>query len=290
MCKVSCVTKVSDKNRDEVWAFMQILGEYMTYGNDHGLGYAALDSKLNLFGERWLVNDHAFRDLSHVSGLTAEKMNNLYSYFGNKVVRDDARAILLHTRYATCARSITNTHPFVDDEDDPKVAIIHNGVISNHKEFTSKYSTCDSEVLAHLYAENEVGQSLSNLNEFTTQLEGWYTVLNLTKDGQGTPIIDMYSQNGRLCSFFIPELDTRVYASSRVDIEATAKFLGMTCTNGQVAEEYHAYRVNAVSGEVMGKFKFAKPQPKNVKYAEGNFDDDSLWQNWWTQRGGGVDV
>lgn len=289
MCKVAAVTKVTDKNRDEVWTFMQILGEYMSYGNDHGLGYAAFDSKNRLFGERWLINKHAFMDLSYVKGLTAEKMNNLYSYFGPNVVRDEAKAIILHTRYATCARNILNTHPFVDDEGNPKVAIIHNGVISNHRAFKTKYGTCDSEVLAHLYAEHDVAGSLTNLNKFTTQLNGWYTVLNLATDADGVPVLDIYTQNGRLQSCFIPELETRVYATSKVDIESTAEFLGMTCTRPTMAEECTAYRFNALTGEMIESAEFE--EHKWIVTAEGNFDTEGYWDQWFQQKGGNnVDI
>lgn len=289
MCKVAGITRITDKNRDEAWTFMQVLGEYMSYGNEHGLGYAALDGKKNLFGERWFINKHAFLDLTYMKGLNAAKMNNLYSFFGDKVVRDDARAIILHTRYATCARNIQNTHPFVDDEDAPKVAIIHNGVITNHYDFESKYSTCDSEVLAHLYAKYDVAGALKNVNEFTTQLSGWYTVLNLSVDNEGTPIFDIYTENGRLCSYYIPELDTRVYATSKVDIEATAQFLGMTLAMPTTAGENCAYRVNAFTGEPMQRFEFEERPWKDVTYAEGNADDEHFWQNF-MNKGGGADV
>lgn len=290
MCKVASVTKVTDKNRDEVWTFMQILGEYMSYGNNHGLGYAAFDRNFKLFGERWLINKHAFLDMSYVKGLTAAKMNNLYSYFGDKVVRDEAKAIVLHTRFATCEKSIQNTHPFVDDEENPTVAIIHNGVINNHREFEKKFSTCDSEVLAHLYKKHDVAAGLSNLNKYTSDLTGWYTVLNLTKDNEDTPILDIYTQNGRLCSYYIPELDARVYSSAAVDIEATAKFLGMTLTLPTRAKAKQAYRVNALTGEPMDRIEFKEHDWKNVTYAEGNADDESFWERWWTENGGKLDV
>jgi predicted glutamine amidotransferase len=282
MCKVAAVPRVTDKNRDEVWAFMQVLGEYMSYGNNHGLGYAAFDSKHNLFGERWLYNKRAFYNFP-------QKPDNSYHLFG-RLAREEAKAIILHTRYATCEKGIENTHPFVDDEQDPTVAIIHNGVITNDEEFEKKYGTCDSEVLAHLYAKHEIANSLSNLKEVTKKIAGWYTVLNLSKDALDRPIFDIYTQNGRLHSLFIPELDTRIYSTSIVDIEATAEFMGMTCTLPTEAKKCHAYRIDALTGEPMERIEFEEKPWTSVYSAEGNFDDPNYWEDWWLKNGAKLDV
>ena len=63
-------------------------------------------------------------------------------------------------------------------------------MIYNDSSFKRKYSTCDSEVLAHLYHENKVSKSLKNLNEFTDKLQGWFTVLALTKNQDGKMVMD----------------------------------------------------------------------------------------------------
>ncbi len=290
MCKVAGVAGVTDKNRDDVWTFLQVLSDYMTPGNDDGLGYAAFDKKGKIFGEKWLLNETAFTDLSVIPGINAEKAAAIYQFFGNKVLRDEAQAIILHTRAATCGVSISNTHPFVNDMDNPTVAMIHNGVVRNHRMFTSKYSTCDSEVLAHLYAENKVHEDLSNLNKFVGKLQAWYTVLNLSTDLDGTLVMDAYTDTGRLSSYYIPQLGVRVFSTSLADIQATAEFLGCDFKSPQSLMPDKAVRINAVTGNVIEILKM-KPEPVNYDdthpnlgdvqdhSSHGNFDDESLTFN-----------
>lgn len=249
MCKVAAVTNITDKNRDDVWVFMQLLGQLISLGNNDGLGYAALDKAGNVFGEKWLVNETAFRDLSTVKTVNSENINRVYDYFG-KVNRSDAQGIILHTRAATCGKGIKNTHPFIDDKENPTVAIIHNGIIYNERQFTRKYSTCDSEVLAHLYTENKVAEDISNLNKFTQKLDGWYTVLNLSKrPTDNRLILDAYTQNGILGSFFVKELNTRVWSSRASDVMEIAKALGMNATDEQVLKSDTAIRIDVLTGE-----------------------------------------
>lgn len=286
MCKVSSVVKVTDKNRDLAWIFMQHLGQVMSLGNNDGLGYAAFDKAGRLFGERWLINKTAFTDLSFVKGINAQKMNHIYSFFGEKVLREQAQGIILHTRFATCGKGIQNTHPFVDNIDTPNTAIIHNGIIGNDLEFEKKFSTCDSEVLVHLYEKHKVYEKLKNINEFTPNLDGWYTVLNLTTTPEGRMVMDMYTDTGRLASYYLPDLDVVVYATDARDIEKTAKFFDLKLTNFKQYRPETAKRVDVLTGEVLEACEVKQP-PKSLYWpsgqvvtATGNFDDANFLENW----------
>lgn len=293
MCKIAGVTKVTDKNRDNVWLFMMALGELMTPGNNDGLGYAAFDKEGNIFGEKWLNNAQAFLDLSKiVPNITAEKMANLYTYFGKKVVKDDAQAIILHTRAATCGKGIKNTHPFINNEDDIEVAIIHNGVIGNHMDLEKKFSTCDSEVIAHLYDKHGVKAGLTKIDEVTQRLWGWYTVLALSKDPNGKMYMDAFTDAPRLSSYFIPELDTRVYSTYAGDIEKVAKMFGYTIKDGKTMKANTSQRIDVLTGEVLErhvtkemKAPPAKPfaEGGQVVWMEGDFSDDDFVKAFWNQ-------
>lgn len=287
MCKVAGVTKVNDKNRDEVWMFMMMLSELMTPGNSDGLGYAAFNKEGKIFGEKWLNNKMAFMDISKIeTDITAERMANIYSYFGDKVTRDDAQAIILHTRAATCGKGIKNTHPFINDEENPEVAIIHNGVIGNHYDLEKKYSTCDSEVIAHLYDKHGVKAGLSKIDEVTQRLWGWYTVLALSKDTNGRMYMDAFTDSPRLSSYFIPELDTRVYSTYADDIETVAKLFGFTLKDGKTMKPNTSQRIDVLTGDVVErhKCKEMKAPPKTSEYSgagevvwmEGDFSDDDF--------------
>jgi hypothetical protein len=286
------VTKITDKNRKDVWVFMELLGQLMSPGNNSGLGYAAIDKKGKIFGEKWTVNEAAFKDLTKIKDINSEKMEKLYGFFGDKVDKDDAQAIILHTRAATQgAVCVKNTHPFIDDEADPTCAIIHNGWIHNEQKFTRKYSTCDSEVLAHLYNENKVADDIGNLNKFTKLLDGWYTVLALSQEPGGRLVMDAFTDNGRLGSYFIQELDTRIWSSSSFDVLQIAKVLGLTAVDELKLNADTATRFDVLTGEEIAHVKIATSSSipvrvypalsdwdhwENVTVMEGNLDDDEF--------------
>lgn len=295
MCKVAGVTKITDKNRDDVWVFMQLLGQLMSPGNNGGLGYAALDKAGKIFGEKWVINESAFRDLTKIPGVDSQKLARVYGWFGDKVEREQVQAIILHTRAATQGSiCVKNTHPFIDNEADPSVAIIHNGWVHNYKKFTHKYSTCDSEVLAHLYNENNVKSDLGNLNKFITAIDGWFTVLALGLDGEGKMIMDAFTDNGRLGSYFIKELDTRIWSSEGHDVYNIAKSLGLTATDPQKMSRDTAFRINVLTGEEVAHVKLnastAVPVRvydeyddmggwgPNISHMTGNLDDEAFRQ------------
>lgn len=292
MCKVAMVSKITDKNRSDVWVFMEFLGQLMSPGNNDGLGYAAVNSKGKIFGEKWLINESAFKDLTKIPNIDSDKLAKIYSYFGDEVDKDDAQAIILHTRAATCTKGIKNTHPFINDEASPDVAIIHNGWVHNEKKFTRKYSTCDSEVLAHLYQENGVASDLGNLNKFLKKIEGWYTVLALSTEPSGRLVMDAFSDNGRLASYYIQELDTRIYSSSGHDVWQIARALGLTAVDLKQMSADTAFRIDVLTGEQLAfaRLETATSIPvrvtpaanvswegwENIKIMEGSIDDEEF--------------
>lgn len=300
MCKVAGVTKVTDKNREDVWIFMQLLGQKMSPGNNSGLGYAALDKAGKLFGEKWVINESAFRDLTRLPNVNSEKLSKVYGFFGDKVERDEAQAIILHTRAATQGSiCVPNTHPFIDSEDDPKVAIVHNGWVHNFRKFTQKFSTCDSEVIAHLYSENDVKSDLGNLNKFIPDIDGWFTCLTLGLDAEGKMVMDAFTDNGRLASYFIKELDTRIWSSEGHDVYEIAKALGLTAVDPQRMTRNTAFRVNVLTGEEVAFVKLEEstvvPEPSQewegwgayVEHMSGSLDDEEFRRKhfgWLTRR------
>lgn len=296
MCKVMAIPKITDKTREDCWIFAQLLSQLMSPGNNDGLGYAAFNKKGDLFGEKWLINATAFQDLSQIKGVNSNKIDKIYSFFGDKVLRDETQAIILHTRAATCGKGILNVHPFVDDEDDPSVAIIHNGMIFNENIFKRKYSTCDSEVLAHLYAEHKMNKDLSKLNDFADKMRGWYTVLALSKDDKGKMIMDAFSDTRRLGSYFIKELDTRIYSTYAQDVLSVAKTLGLTAVEPEQLGADKAMRIDVLSGEQTHHLKFKSRVEyeggwtnwnEDIIVADGNLDDEEFRNRWFGMNGWG---
>ncbi len=255
MCRVMSILKINDDNREKVWDFAEVMGELMTPGNDDGLGYAGFDSKGNIFGEKWLINKTAFTNLSARS---PKKVNKIYSRFGEKISKNDIQGMILHTRAGTCGISIDNVHPFVDDIDNPNVAIIHNGIIRNESLFTRKHSTCDSEVLAHLYQEEQVSKDIKNVSKLTSALDGWYTVLNLAKDSDGRMVMDAYTNTGMLDLHYVKELGTSVYSTNSATIREACKILGMEFSDFRTLRKDQFARIDVLTGEILYVEKMEK--------------------------------
>lgn len=284
MCKVAGVTGINNENRDDVWLFMIALGDLMSRGNQDGIGYAAFDSENNIFGERWLINNTWFRDLSKDRRIKPNMLQNIYNFFGEKVKRNDAKSIILHTRAATTARGMKNTHPFVDDPDKPTTALIHNGMIYNHNRLKKVHSTCDSEVILHEYLNEKVNEDSTNLIEAAKKLQGWMTCLILAKDAEKKPVIDIFTDNGRLTSFWVPRLKVRVYSSMEEDIRRAAEILGVKVEKLERTAPLTFQRIDADSGEIMQEGEF-EMQADNIIIAKGNFDDEHYLANWLESRG-----
>lgn len=284
MCKIMGIAKINDENRDNAWAMAIAIGDIMSRTQRDGLGYAAFDSKGRLFGERWLENKLAFTDFSVNKKLTPAKIEKIYNFFGEEVLRKEAQSIILHTRMATCGRGIANTHPFIDSLEKPHTAIIHNGIIANDDELVKKFSTCDSEVLVHSYEKHEVSKSLDSIKKVAAELIGWYTVLNLTTDGKGRMVMDIYTDAPRLASYFVKELDTRVYSTSGMDIEEAAEILEFTISDRQMVVSNTAYRIDVLTGELLeetktigtSKIHHDESIKGNIAYAEGTADDEKF--------------
>ena len=60
MCKVMMMAGVTSDTRDAAWVFIKEMAKEMSPGNMDGLGYAALSTEGELFGERWHHNGEAF--------------------------------------------------------------------------------------------------------------------------------------------------------------------------------------------------------------------------------------
>jgi glucosamine 6-phosphate synthetase-like amidotransferase/phosphosugar isomerase protein len=169
-------------------------------------------------------------------------------------------------------------------------------MIYNHDIFPRKYSTCDSEVIAHLYETNKVGHSISKLSEFTEKMEGWFTVLALLKDDGGKMVMDAFSDSSRLGSYFIKELNTRVYSTYADDVAKVAKALGLTPVDMEQIKPDTAFRLDVLTGEQIefSEIKTSANVPvtvyseadwegwANISTMEGNMSDDAFRQRFFS--------
>ena len=99
---------------------------------------------------------------------------------------------IAHTRWATHGAPATNNaHPhFSGKGDDPRIAIVHNGIIENYEEIRSELvklgyvfeSQTDTEVIAHLLNELYDGDLLRTVQKAVKRLHGAFAIAVFCKD------------------------------------------------------------------------------------------------------------
>jgi len=94
-----------------------------------------------------------------------------------------------HLRYSTTGSSlIVNTQPLVVDYVRGKLAVAHNGNLTNSRQLRRQYeasgsifqSSMDSETIVHILAENSGREERENYKHCLRQLQGAYSLLFLT--------------------------------------------------------------------------------------------------------------
>jgi amidophosphoribosyltransferase len=107
------------------------------------------------------------------------------------IARLPGDAAIGHTRYSTAGDSTTlNAQPIVIDCNKGKLALGHNGNLTNAAEFRRRLehrgsifqTTSDTEVIVHLVARSAARNLASALADALSQVEGAYSLLVLTRD------------------------------------------------------------------------------------------------------------
>jgi predicted glutamine amidotransferase len=256
---------IKQKKKALTWKFFESSLPYMSASDKDGLGYVAADGN-KIFGERWLVNKNAFK-IRNEKNEYATKIADLfgsglmvneseYNSFGSGKMLN-ATSILLHTRKATCARNITNTHPFVIED----TALIHNGVIRNDEKIMAKVkpiSTCDSESILQEYLYSGVNLDPHNIQNIADMLDGWYACGIISKDKNNRQIVDVFKcDDSKLNIAWVKELDNFVLCTTMDILEKTAKDAKMTITSHNGLKGGIMWRFDAKTGEKLGEFVFA---------------------------------
>ncbi len=114
---------------------------------------------------------------------------------------------IAHTRWATHGAPLShNAHPhFSPNDNSPRIALVHNGIIENHDELRSELSALgyqfdsqtDTEVIAHLVDHLYQGDLLQAVQQTVKRLHGAYAIAVFCRDEphrvigarQGSPLI-----------------------------------------------------------------------------------------------------
>lgn len=107
------------------------------------------------------------------------------------VARLPGAAAIGHTRYSTAGdTTLMNAQPLVSDCNKGKLALTHNGNLTNALELRRSLehkgsifqTTSDTEVIVHLVARSKVGNLAGAIADALGQVEGAYSLLILTRD------------------------------------------------------------------------------------------------------------
>ena len=257
MCKVLISTGID--NQKNALKFLKTSKTPMSKSDKDGIGYLAINSKGEMFSERWHVNadfmainakpKNIFRRLSSIID------GNIGDYSSHgKVNRSDIKSFALHTRFATCGREFENTHPFIIDG----IGLIHNGVIRNSKELKNKISTCDSETVLNQYIDLNVRENPKSILDVTNSLEGYWALGIMGNLVSGVPYLDVLKDDqANLFVTSIVELGENnvTFCTSKEilnDIISTLKWKSLRIFK---VKSCIMTRFNALSGEILGTFE-----------------------------------
>lgn len=294
MCKIAMMSGIKPKKINEAWMLAKALAPLMSKSDNDGYGYAAITKKGDVFVERWLDNDQAFRykgdnkadrTLKETMGDAMEPLDDGYSSYGT-VAKKEAVAIILHARMATCERGLKNVHPFIVDGK----ALIHNGVISNHYQVMGKYdanntkqSTCDSEAIAFSYSANDVINKAEGISQVSADLSGYYACAVLGVDDKQNPIMDVFkSASANLYAVYVPQVDCLVYSTSLDIIKQAIKNCGFSYNRPHKILTGKLIRHNAVtgSGKVVAKFE-ERSASYGSSYSYGRGYSEDRWGDYY---------
>lgn len=255
MCKIMIMSGITDGNRGRATELIKAMAKVISPGNKDGLGYAAIGVDGKLFGERWLENSQAFTNDTEMTqfGDAVDGVGE-YSSFG-EIALDKISAITLHTRMATAAKGMMNTHPFVYDVDD--TSLIHNGIIDNDSDFKLRVSTCDSEAILQAYLMNEVNKNPMMIGEMAKSLHGYYAAALFSRDADGNRILDIFKGNhASLVVTYLHELGTYVFTTSEGDIASACRELKISMGKAYTIKEGYLLRIDPFTSKVTLREKF----------------------------------
>lgn len=267
MCKIMVMAGINKTNRKLALEFTKLMAKQLSPGNSDGLGYAAVNTKGELFGERWLNNAEAFisrpvfNGLSKQENLMVDKYRGFiipdvpppkYNSFG-VIDEENIAAVTLHTRMATSGKEFINTHPFVRED----TSLIHNGVISNANDLQMLQSSCDSEVILNEYVDFKVMDNPANIRKVTEKLQGYYACGVFSKAKRHGVILDIFKDSrASLEAAYIVDLKTVVFSSRITDIQAVCSQMGLEIGRVFKVSDNMLLRLDPVSGEVLGTETF----------------------------------
>ena len=164
-------------------------GVFAVFGHEE----AAKLAYLGLYALQHRGQESAGMVATDGTGLRVEKgMGLVQEIFTPEVIaRLRGTSAIGHTRYSTAGdTSLSNAQPLVSDCNKGKLALAHNGNLTNASELRRTLehkgsifqTTSDTEVIVHLVARSKIGNLAGAIADALGQVEGAYSLLILTRD------------------------------------------------------------------------------------------------------------
>lgn len=280
MCKLFAIVEVEDKKNAELFAKTAV--PFITETDNHGLGIMRLGER-GVHIQRWLEPPTVVRcKESKALEKYYDALRHQQNESGNR--SKELYAIAIHGRFATCARSLQNTHPFYKDG----TALMHNGVIPNAEKFERTLSACDSEALLSQYIKHDVKKNPHNLTQALEGVGGYYAAIVFNDNGK----IDIW-RDGTATLFMAHVKHVGVViATTKEIITKTARKCKAYITGIDEILPFASIRwTNGVSPQI-GMFEAVKPVEQIGGYGKygGDIieihknsvsDASSYEQHWW---------
>jgi predicted glutamine amidotransferase len=270
MCKIMMFAGIKPSKTSQAWKWAVEAAPLLSEDDKDGFGYAAA-AEGQIFGERWLHPEETF--LRRTARTKSERymqaqfgsavdIPDVYNSFGDLTLTPRVQALMLHARMATCAKSLRNTHPFVQDSGEgPATALIHNGVISNAATLQNRTSSCDSECILNEYTDSNVARCPDNIQDVADLLRGYYACGVLSHDGE-RPILDVFkSSRASLHVVWVGALGTYVFCTSEEILRETAERAKMRLSTVAAVTEGHLIRLDVVTGRTLCVAEFDDELP-----------------------------
>lgn len=275
MCKLYAVVEIENQNNAEFFTKKAI--PYITETDNHGLGIMRLGEK-GVHIQRWLEPPTVVRRKESPALVKYyDALRHQQNEAGNK--SKELYAIAVHGRFATCARTLQNVHPFYKDG----TALMHNGIIPNAEKFERTLSTCDSEALLSQYIKHNVKKNPHNLTAALEGVSGYYAAVVFNDNGN----IDIWRDD--TATLFMAHVKGVgvVIATTKEIITKTARKCKAFITGIDEILPYATIRWTSGHSPRIGMFESIKPVERIVGYGKDivelhkNSVSDAYSEHWW---------
>jgi hypothetical protein len=271
MCKLFAVLDIEDKEKANKFAMGAI--PFITKTDNHGLGIMRLGEN-GVSIRRWLTIPALVADRPYDRHLERyrEALSPRANVEGTTSQRLDAIAI--HGRYATCEKTLENTHPFYAKGS----ALMHNGVISNAASFTQKLSTCDSEALLWQYIKHEVRDKPNKLEAALNGVGGYYAAIVFNDNG----VVDIWRDSqAELFLGYVKGVGTVVCTTVEIMEKAAAKAKTDLVDVDEIMPFTHI-RWRLGQPPMVTAFEVTKPYLSCGVESRlpPSLNDEEIWQGW----------